>query len=1351
MADPIRRRGDGSMSKRARIAQLEANGEARPITESEQRAIRARARGDARRTTLDRGFSIDELLKTEERAVGEIDVGALIAPSPERSAPRRKRAESVPEPQAAPEPHVERSGPRAKRATKPPVGESVWDAVEDRYKTEGHWSDLLEMYLQRVDGTRDLAVKGSLFFRMGQVLRDELHDPQQALDAFVESFLLDPRNVETLKAVEDTARENRWWNEILATMKREIPNVKNDKRVVAICEHAMRWAETELNAPEKAEPFLDQIRRLDPGHPVVQQHLAVTYGENAAYDSQRESYERALMRARGDDERRTLHLLLGQLNEERFRDYVQAGKHYEIALELDGRSTKALQGLERVCRLEERFADLALVLERQAAVAGDDEARVEILVRLADLHERHFASPTQASPILEEAVRINPRHPTALSALERCYHSLRAWPEMVAALEIRVGVVEATPEKTAVLTQIALLLELEMGDLEGATQSWQRVLNYDPSNVRGLAELARSCERANDWPAAAAYKAKLAELAPSPEESAKIHVAIGDMLSADERDPKLAHSHYERAASIHPNTTEAWEGLEREARRSGDGKRTALFLEKRAASTEAPRHKAELFVELARLHESQGDAAVAELAFERAIKADPTNETAAEAVLDIQVRAERWADAQPVCDVLLAATSVDTNPDRAFALLRLATRISFELGQRERAFLSALAAYRTQPSLESAEDVVVSGHDVRDDAALLAQGASELGAIVATPLELGAPILAKLARIRLAQGAENDAATLFSRALAHDGELPEALEGLAEILVNREDWERACAYKRKLAHLLTDPEQHFALLVETGDLWAKHAQNMPMAALAYEEALAMRPRDPGLLHTLLWLYGELACWEKLVETLRALADLHADPLAKAKSVYAMAMVVRDHLSDLPAAGVLLEEVLDLDATRLDAFERVVRVHTEMRDWEELKHAYGRMLRRLKTSGNVELRHALFFQLGLIYRDRLGDNARALDAFKAAQRLKPDDAEVRKAIVELFVLTEDLDAGIAMVREAVVKRPLDAGLYAELYDLFLRQRSFDRAWCAVDALVALGAPLDEQKTRFYTDYPPHVLSDVPGTLAATAWRSHIVHRDLDPALTAIYAIMTPVFLRARIAIVPFTQLRSTMEDSLREDGGVAQDVLESVGDACEILNCPTPSLHARKEQSVPLALAPAKNALFVSLAACEALPSDSLAFVVGKRLAETRAELTARAACPSVTELRGLLRIAMQLAEATTATPTTGDPTFDRALAQAITREERSNLRAAVAAAKAQGTDFDIIRWSSLADASAARVGLLLSGRINAAKHGMTVEPQMPGDLSAREKLSQLLVFAMSDEYFDLRQAIGMGVDASEAA
>ena len=462
-----------------------------------------------------------------------------------------------------------------------------------------------------------------------------------------------------------------------------------------------------------------------------------------------------------------------------------------------------------------------------------------------------------------------------------------------------------------------------------------------------------------------------------------------------------------------------------------------------------------------------------------------------------------------------------------------------------------------------------------------------------------------------------------------------------------------------------------------------------MAALAYEEALAIKPRDHGLLHTLFWLYGELGWWEKLVETLRAVVELHDDAIAKAKSVYAMAMVVRDHLGELRRAAALLEEVLDLDPKRLDAFERIVRVHTELRDWMELKHAYGRMLRRLKSGGDVDLRYALFFQLGLIYRDRLGDAARALDAFRAAQRLKPDATDVRKGIIELLVVTDQLDDGIGMVRAALKKRPLEAGLYTELYDLFLRRGSFDRAWCAVDAPSSRSGMLLEQRRRnqgFYTDYPPPVLSQVPGTLVANAvGRSHLLHPDLDPALTTIFALVTPAVLRARVALVPFQQLRRSLGEPLRMSGAVAHEVLQSVADACEILTFPAPTLHARKGQTIPLSLAPAKNAMFVSLEACEALPTDALAFVVGKRLAEMRPELTARAACPSVSELRGLLQLAAQLADRVVVTPNTGNPTFDRALAQSITREEREGLRAALSAAKAQGSELDVVRWSNLAD------------------------------------------------------------------
>ena len=505
----------GSMSKRARIAQLEVDPDPTTLTESPRRTVHARPEGDDRRPSLDRGFVVDALVASADEPTedgsstlvepGSIDIQVLLTPPAKPSSERRRTARAAREDAAK---------------------TSVWDAVEERYKTEGHWNDLVEMYIQRVEGTQDLDVKGSLFLRIGQVLRDELNDPQQALDAFVEALLLDPQSAEALNAVEAAARERGWWGELLATVKRELPNAKTNEHAVALCEHAVRWAEVELATPARSEPFVEQIRKIDPGHPIIHRRLAVMYGEKAAWGSQRESLERALARAKGDEDRRTLHLMLGELNEHRFREYAEAAKHYEVVLEIEPQSMKALEGLERICRLQERFGDLVGVLEREIAAAEHDDARVEILVRLADLHERHFVRPLQAAVALEEVVRIDPRHATALGALERCYHALRAWPELVRVLELRVRMADSTSEQNAVLARIAELLEREVGDAAAATRTWQRIWDQDPSSERALSELARLAERANDWSAAAAYKAKLADLAPSPEASAKIHVAI---------------------------------------------------------------------------------------------------------------------------------------------------------------------------------------------------------------------------------------------------------------------------------------------------------------------------------------------------------------------------------------------------------------------------------------------------------------------------------------------------------------------------------------------------------------------------------------------------------------------------------------------------------------------------------------------------------------------------------------------------------------------------------------------------------------------------------------------------------
>jgi hypothetical protein len=76
-----------------------------------------------------------------------------------------------------------------------------------------------------------------------------------------------------------------------------------------------------------------------------------------------------------------------------------------------------------------------------------------------------------------------------------------------------------------------------------------------------------------------------------------------------------------------------------------------------------------------------------------------------------------------------------------------------------------------------------------------------------------------------------------------------------------------------------------------------------------------------------------------------------------------------------------------------------------------------------------------------------------------------------------------------------------------------------------------------------------------------------------------------------------------------------------------------------------------------------------------------------------------------------------------------------------------GDRVDIKRWVQLADVSLARAGLLVVGDVETAWRASQREARSPGDIPADEWRKELLAFAVSDEYADLRGAIGVAVDA----
>jgi tetratricopeptide (TPR) repeat protein len=658
-----------------------------------------------------------------------------------------------------------------------------------------------------------------------------------------------------------------------------------------------------------------------------------------------------------------------------------------------------------------------------------------------------------------------------------------------------------------------------------------------------------------------------------------------------------------------------------------------------------------------------------------------------------------------------------------------------------------MAAYDMRPRDPKARSALI---DVcwrrRIDADARARTRDAIGAIIADTVDVRPGDIVKLAQLKRADG--GDPIPLLCQAIALDENHRGALAELADSFAAKDDYTRAAGCKLRLARATEKTDERFALLLETADLWEKKAQIPRRAAHVLEEALAVKPGDVAPLRRLVVIYGELSQWDKLVDALRALADAEQDADRKTKNLYALAQIVRDKIGDARRAVELYDEVLDLDETRLDAFERVVRIFTELRDWEELRIAYTKMIGRVHDSKDTGLKHALYHQLGLVYRDRLGDAARALDAFRCASRLEPNAEEDRAIVLELLVVMDQVDVAVATARTSLRQAPERAAIYRDLYGLFLRQRAADKAWCAANVIAHVDASaLDDEKTRFLRDYPPYDVANVPGTLATSAWASHVMHPGMDPRLTAIFRIVAPAILRMRLLAVPERDRVSFLGRFVRaEDSPAAARIRTIVDNVAEVLGLPSPALYERPTMPLPLAVAPAPTpALFVSIDAAAALPTELLTYIVARRLAELRPELAAHALFPTVTELKSLLRVAMRAAVA--GVDGEGGKPAERALARALDPKDLEALRDAVSSIIDAGDRVDIKRWVQLADVTLARAGLLVVGDVDIAWRASQREARSPGDITSEDWQKELFAFAVSDEYADLRGAIGVSLDA----
>jgi len=1305
-----------------------------------------------------------------------------------------------------------------------PTHQEAFEALERLHTAAGRWEPLVELYLARLDTRETAAEKSDLLRRIAHVFEDKLGDANQAFDALVTAFADDFGDDETARFLEHLAQVTNRWTELINAANGWLAEQTEPKARIQLCLRLSKWYGENLNHPEYAQPYYQQIMALDPNNVQVLRQMAAIHRLGAQWQRVGETLQRALDVAVANDDRKMILVDLGDLleknmgqpdqgisyykraleidslylpaltalermyderqnhaelvqiltskvaaltdheqiaatklriaslYEQSLNEFERAGKVYREVLELDGGNLVALRGVERVSERLSDWPELVRVLERELDVVETERERVEVLLKLAANLEEHFLKFDQAAQRLEQALEISPAEERAYVALARCYRRLKQWLDLINAYERHVSEAASTATKIEVYGQIAQVYTDEVGDVDRAIDAYRNIVDLDETNIQALEALSKLYEKQGDAAQAIDAMTRVADLTTDGVQRVEMYYRIGKALDDKLADRVQARERFEMALDLDPTHLATLAALRTIAIDDSDWDRAARYLEQEQANTPSARARAKLLVELGKLRDEMlGEHEAAVQAWELAIQADPDCEEAALPLVQEYVRIEKWAQAEPLGEMLVKKSKGKDRQEQ-HTLQKLLGKVHSALKNFEK----ALKAYQTANQLDVTDQETIRGiadvaYELKDWPSALTNYQKVLTALSEDDTEQRTDVYFRLGNIKREQNQARQAINNYEKALALNADHRPTLEALVDVYAKANDWKQVAAYRRQVLDSVMDGDERYEILNTIGDIWAEKEKNPHKAIEALEEARELRPNDHVLLHKLLQLYQAASEWQRMIDTLQSIAELEARPEVKSRYIFTQAQICRDKLEDPDRAVELFNDALDLNPSYLEAFERINKILTTQRAWKQLERSYRKMIHRIAGKGNTDLEHTLWHQLGLIYRDRLQQADTAIEAFKMASVTKPDSTVIHQILAELYEVNERWDDGIVEQRVLLAADPLAIEPYRALYRLYLHKQSYDEAWCQAAAMAFL-RKADEEENRFFEDYRPHGILPVKGRVTNELWQTAVFHADENLYISKIFEMIAPAALLAKIAQLQDQKKLPVLDKRFYQDPLTSTVTFaKTFGWAAQVLGIQPPALYVRNDVPGAIVAVPATPPASVAgQTVLTGFQPQELTFMCGKHLSHYRGEHYIRTLFPTQAELTIMLFAGVMIAAPNTPMPQDMAAQI-RATAQELAKHiqpvQLEGLRLVVKRFIEEGAKANIKRWNQAVELTACRAGLIVSGDLEVAKKILSAEQQLPGDLSPADKMKELLLYSVSEEYSRVRQALGIAVAA----
>jgi tetratricopeptide (TPR) repeat protein len=638
------------------------------------------------------------------------------------------------------------------------------DALEDA----GRHEEAARAWEALAEG-RSGAERAVALCQQARLLFGPLGRTQQAIRVYRRAFENDPENPEVLDALFEHATSSGDWPLLGNVARHRFRSEGEPHDRVELALAAGLNERQRLHSPGGARAWFQAGLALDPDHVGLHEALADLERERGD-DVALLSHLERVIELRADEPSPAVLLEAASLHADRGTPLRALG-YLERASQLAPEDSLVLDALAEVLTELDRPTDLADVLERRAAIAGDDPlTRASVLAELGELLEQRLFDLEAALDAYERAHAADPEADDVATALTR----LRA------KVESGVGrTASASPEAAA--ASVAAEAVPQGIEPEAPAPTGDPAVPEDPDAA--LAALEREAAVTHD-------RGRLAEVV---RDIARIHRERGS--------PREALPWVQRWVVAAPENAEALRSLAGLLDETSETTQLCATLETLdpllGADERLPTRR-----RLGALYARAGQLDAAAVAYERALAADPTDVEALEGRCSVLRRQNRPAELAAalwqLADLL--------EPRRRAATLAELCQVQAEIGdlpgaietyarlEREDDAPSDVAD-RLDALLAKAERFEVLEARLRERAGEYDPGSAEA---VALDLRRATLLLDKLER-------PEEAAEVFQSVLIHAPESPKAKAGLERTLRSSIDASGLAGFLAEQAEHATDP------------------------------------------------------------------------------------------------------------------------------------------------------------------------------------------------------------------------------------------------------------------------------------------------------------------------------------------------------------------------------------------------------------------------------------------------------------------------------------------------------------------------------------------------------------------